>query len=407
MKKALVIFGMFFLILQVNAPLRAMSSWNQKANFGGDARHRAIGFSIGNRGYMGLGHVNSVVDVLYEDIWEYDPGTNSWTQKANFGGGLRYHAIAFSIGNKGYVGTGRMPSGWYSNDLWEYDPTTNVWTAKTSMPALERRGAVAFVVNGEGYVGTGQTTSGYANDFMKYNPVTNAWSPVATFIGFARTSAVAFALNNKGYVGTGGSNDFYQYDPLTNTWTPKAVAGPTSRMEATGFAVAGKGYLGTGDNFSSGDNYGDFWQYNDTTDTWKQVEDFGGIARRYLASFVIGSKAYAGTGTSGTNYRDFWEFDPALIGVSVNEYANLESFIDVYPNPVSDYFTVNFSNLTVFEANKFKVHLFNSFGQLLSVQNLQEPSLVVDCSKFEKGNYLVQLTNESNTVIGSHKVIVQ
>jgi N-acetylneuraminic acid mutarotase len=382
--------------------LFAASAWNQKANFGGEARHRAIGFSIGNRGYMGLGHVNSVVDVLYEDIWEYDPGTNSWTQKANFGGGFRFHAVAFSIGNKGYVGTGRVPSGLYENDLWEYDPVTNVWTQKTDMPALERRGAVAFVVNGEGYIGTGQTTSGNVDDFMKYNPTTDSWAPVATFIGFARTSAVGFAINNKGYVGTGGANDFYEYDPLTDSWSVKAMVGPTSRQEATGFVVNGKGYIGTGDNFSSGDNYGDFWEYDPLTDTWTQIEDFGGIARRYLSSFTIGAKAYCGTGTSGTNYRDFWEFDPALM-VSTNNLNKPGIQVSVYPNPVATQFTVHINN----PADNMQISVLNISGQPVFVKKQMQETTTIDCGNWENGNYIVQVADKTGKQIATQKIIVE
>ena len=98
--------------------------WIEKANFGGEARHRGVGFSVGGRGYMGLGHYNSIVDILFEDIWEYDPGSNTWTQKANFtASGTRSRAVGFSIGNKGYIGTG------YSfvtmNDFWEYNPVND------------------------------------------------------------------------------------------------------------------------------------------------------------------------------------------------------------------------------------------------------------------------------------------
>jgi hypothetical protein len=32
---------------------------------------------------------------------------DSWTQKADFGGAVRYGAVGFSIGTKGYVGTGQ------------------------------------------------------------------------------------------------------------------------------------------------------------------------------------------------------------------------------------------------------------------------------------------------------------
>ena len=37
--------------------------------------------------YIGTGNGNGYN--LYNDFWEYDPSTNTWTQKANFGGSAR------------------------------------------------------------------------------------------------------------------------------------------------------------------------------------------------------------------------------------------------------------------------------------------------------------------------------
>ena len=103
------------------------NTWTQKANFGGTGRWGAVGFSIGTKGYIGTG---LVVNFLVNDFWEYDPTANAWTQKANFGGTPRYGAVGFSIGTKGYVGTG-LSSG-FTNDFWEYDPAANTWTQKAN-----------------------------------------------------------------------------------------------------------------------------------------------------------------------------------------------------------------------------------------------------------------------------------
>ena len=45
---------------------------------------------------------------------------NTWLQKADFGGGTRFLAVGFSIGNYGYIGTGDATSN--QNDFWQYDP---------------------------------------------------------------------------------------------------------------------------------------------------------------------------------------------------------------------------------------------------------------------------------------------
>jgi hypothetical protein len=66
-----------------------------------------------------------------------NPTANTWQQKADMaftqpnGPKPRYSAVSFSIGSKGYIGTGY--DGAYKNDFWEYDPATNVWTQK-AMP---------------------------------------------------------------------------------------------------------------------------------------------------------------------------------------------------------------------------------------------------------------------------------
>jgi len=57
-----------------------------------------------------LNFFNDINLIYKNDFWEYDPATNVWVQKVNFGGDAREQAIGFSIGNKGYIGTGNRPN---------------------------------------------------------------------------------------------------------------------------------------------------------------------------------------------------------------------------------------------------------------------------------------------------------
>ena len=55
--------------------------------------------------------------------------TQTWTARTNFGGVTRSGAVGFSIGTKGYIGTGGIGiSGSYYNDFWQWDQVTNAWT---------------------------------------------------------------------------------------------------------------------------------------------------------------------------------------------------------------------------------------------------------------------------------------
>ena len=131
-------------------------AWVQKANINVNGTLQAVGFSVGTKGYVTTGR-----DGLNEkSTWEYDPATDTWTQKADFGGVGREEAVAFVINGKGYVGTGIFgtSSSGYQSDFWEYDPTTNIWTQKANFGGSRRIGSVAFVVNGIGYVGLGNMT---------------------------------------------------------------------------------------------------------------------------------------------------------------------------------------------------------------------------------------------------------
>ena len=404
-------YTLTLIALLASAESFATSNWTQKANFGGVARHRTTSFTIGNKGYMGLGHYNSGPggNIHLADFWEYDPGSNSWTQKADFGGGQRYHAVGETYGNKAYVGTGRAPGSILMNDWWEFDPISNSWTAKATFPGTERRGAVAFKIDEYIFVGTGQIPSGYTNDFFAYDPINDQWlTGIANFPGSSRTSAASFSLNNKGYVGTGGvgcgTTDFYEYKLLTNQWVQRADVGTMIRQEAAGFAVNGKGYIAAGDNCSSGTNYKDVWEYDPTLDSWTQIDDFAGSARRYLDAFVIGNRAFCGLGTSGVNYSDLWEFDAIL---STIQHHKETVKMDVFPNPIIDKATFSLSAIPQGgSAEMFTLTLYSMEGKMVCEEQFENQNIYFERNGIESGLYIYHLNYEATTVRNG-KIIIE
>jgi hypothetical protein len=203
--------------------------WTQKANFEGAARYNAVGFSIGDKGYIGTGAYYGS-STYYKDFWEYNPDSDTWTQKANIELPFiaqRSAAVGFSIGSKGYVGLGTVvyllwgfiPINIYFSDFYEYDQTANTWTMKKSFSGGARYDAVGFSIGSKGYVGTGYDGSTFYNDFWEYDSVADTWTQKANFGGTARGSAVGFSIGNRGYIGTGSDNlsqflkDFWEYTP--------------------------------------------------------------------------------------------------------------------------------------------------------------------------------------------------
>lgn len=302
--------ALLFSFIGITMPSAYADTWTQKANYGGTASNAQVGLSIGEKGY--------VWERSTKLFWEYDPVADTWTQKANFSGTLTTDVVAFSIGSKGYLGTG-LSSSEYKAEFWEYDPATGdsgTWTQKADFGGEIRKNAVGFSIGTKGYIGTGSHQTSYFKDFWEFDPSSGAdgaWAAVTNFGGIERNYAVGFSIGTKGYIGTGtdGSSyykDLWEYDSGTGAWTQKADFGGIERYRAVGFAIGDYGYVGLG--YSSSGYKKDFWEYDPTLNTWTQKSDFTGMARYAASAFVIGSKAYVGAGYTGEYANDFWEYDP-------------------------------------------------------------------------------------------------
>lgn len=288
-------------------------AWSQKANVGGGIRANGVAFTIGTKGYIGTGYTNSGANY---DFWEYDPATDVWTQKADFAGYIRNQALGFSAGGKGYIGMGVMFS--MMNDFWEYDPSLNAWTQKANYPGQARTLSSTFTIGSKAYLALGYDAS-YTpvNEVYEYDPANDAWTQKTNFPGQARYSALAATVGNKGYI-CGGSvpmigvtNEMWEYNPTNDSWTAKTSFPAGGRDALLGFSVGGKVYAGTGNN---GSLHKDMWSFDPSADSWTQILDFAAGYRINAISFTIGNKAYTGTGYDQNYNRtnDFWEFDPAV-----------------------------------------------------------------------------------------------
>ena len=100
----------------------------------------ATGFSIGTKGYIGTGYTTAGNT---KDFWEWDQVTGAWTKKADFGGVIWNNATGFSIGTSGYIGVGYF-SGNGKKDLWEYTPGTPSTTAVNENEQLIHLSAFSF-----------------------------------------------------------------------------------------------------------------------------------------------------------------------------------------------------------------------------------------------------------------------
>lgn len=320
MKKNLTKLFISLSIVLMTTSAYAQDNWTYLGALGDPTqfaapRQYATAFSIGSKGYLGLGF-DGCCNAL-ADFWEFDPATNSWTQKADFAGAPRWGAACFSVGGKGYVGTGRNVSATMFTDFWEYDPTSNLWTQKNDFAGGLRRGAIGLTIDGIGYMGLGWNGSYPFKDFYKYDASTDSWTAMADFAGSRRYYPAGFSIGTMGYVGTGfdssslGTNDFWSYDASADSWAQVANYPLAYTGSAVGFAINNKGFMGTGGN----GYFPNFYEYDPLSDVWTERASYPGYPGvTYAAGFAIGTKGYIGTGWmpyAGTR-SDFYEYTPLI-----------------------------------------------------------------------------------------------
>lgn len=285
-------------------------SWEEKVSLGQIGRFQGIGFSIDNQGYIGLGGtITNIADML-NDFWKYDEAGNTWIQKADFPGEKRLNAIGFSIGGKGYVGLGGDFSNNLFNDLWQYDPVIDTWERMPDMPAEKRTNAFAFVVDGKGYIGGG-FGFGSTTDMWRFDPENKSWTRVADYPGIGTTGMVNFAIGNKGYVGMGFiANDFWEYNTTTNQWKQLKNFPGDWIHNSVSFSSNGFGIVATGAG-PNGNRSNATFKYDPSIDTWIQLPGFSGKERTDAVGFTLLSGFMVGTGSTSFNYdlvSDFYRY---------------------------------------------------------------------------------------------------
>jgi hypothetical protein len=409
MKKfTLIILNCTLFFLLNTSFSRSQGTWTQKANVFTSARAGVTGFSIGNKGYMGTGWLFGFTPAYYNDFWEWDQTSSAWTQKANFAGSSRGDALGFSIGSKGYIVTGIVAGfALATNELWEWDQATNTWSQKATFPGITRSAGAGFSIGLYGYAGLGYN-GGALNDLWQYSQVTNSWTQMAN-IPVARFVCAAFSIGTLGYVCTGivsgvtYLDDVWEFDPANNSWSQKASFPGGTRAYAAGFSIGSKGYFGTGSNGTN--SFSDFWSFDPASNLWTQKASYlHAVTDIDQSGFSIGCKGYFGTGatepgTSATYYNDFWEYDPdtcSLTGIDVN--PNNQFTLTIGPNPFSEKLNISINSNQPSEIIIYDMNSKKVFYKTFT------NSVSVNTQSFAKGIYIYEVKNK-NGYLNKGKIV--
>jgi gliding motility-associated-like protein len=351
-----------------NDQLNVMGAYSQKgvanANNMPGSRQQSLTWTdnagklwlMGGYGYsstLGLGQLN--------DLWKYDPDTNSWTWLRGSTGlnarpvmgikgtpssknepGARQSAVKWIdkagnlwlMGGNGFGTTG-PPS--YLNDLWMYNIATNQWTwmggdegigasgvygikdtpSRNNIPGA-RIGAVNWtdaegnfwLMGGVGYDATG--ARGYLNDLWKYNVDTQLW----TWVSGDNTVNTS---NNYGVKGIAAAGNMPGGRQFALSWPDQK-----GNLWLMGGTVYKSGSTPTRSN--------DTWKYNIHSGMWTWIGgdiNNGGMYSekgKFTVGAIPGSRIYGnslydnkgniwiagGSGLGSSYLADVWQFDTSI-----------------------------------------------------------------------------------------------
>ena len=227
------------------------NTWSSRAAMP-DIRYQSDGMEvISNQLYVPGGWTQVNPALPHNNLWVYDPASNTWSSKASFppmngNPGLSGNCAGGAINNKLYVQTSE--DGWdgYYNFLHVYNPANDTWTQLANSPTSHA--APGFgVISNKFYVVGGNNSSGITGQLDVYDPVSSAWTTKKSMPTAINNPASA-VLNGKLYI-IGGSDAYGNitnmvqvYDPATDIWTSDAPM-PTARSSATAAVWNGTIYV--------------------------------------------------------------------------------------------------------------------------------------------------------------------
>ncbi len=382
MKKLSLILVSLSLLISLDG-WSAVSGWSQKASLAAHGRHRGVGIAIGTKGYMGLGHYNGAgPNIVLKDWWQYDPASNTWTQKADYignGGNGTYAPLTFGMDDYGFIGGGQVA---FSLSFYKYDPATNLWSAVADCP-VHSQNFKAFAFGTKGYCIEG-------NQVYEYDAITDIWS-VKTSIPF--TVGVwnsSFVIDGKGYIKNGTS--LWEYKPTTDQWTNRASYPGIATRASASFSQNNKGYIVCGYSGSLSNVQGETWEFDPALNQWNQLLDFPGTKRRFCSGFTIGNRAFMGIGTNGTNFSDLWEFDATQVYADLDEQTNKSNF-HAFPNPA-----VNLIKFKSDQLKEFEIHIFSLTGKLIGEVSATNGFVTFNRGNISSGAYLYQVVFDGEII---------
>ena len=188
--------------------------------------------------YVFGGYVNTPTsNGARDDVWVYDPDTNTFSHVADMPYAVAGHGLAL-VGSRAYVVSGMFRQGYNfgapSNHMFSLDlaDVAAGWRDEPDAP-VARDHTAAVVIGGQIYLVAGQEAdeqyTGVRPDLHRYDPATQTWTRLADAPdggrGHIDQSTIAwngrilmFGGNGNGAPGQNYRAEVFAYDPATDAW---------------------------------------------------------------------------------------------------------------------------------------------------------------------------------------------
>jgi N-acetylneuraminic acid mutarotase len=391
--------------------LSAAQSWSRLADYPGTGRDDGAVFTIANKAYCLTG-----MQVGYSctrDGSTFDATTLTWSAMAPLPvANERQYAAAFSANAKGYLFGGRDCAGHSLKDVWQYDPGLDSWIKKSPMPAKGRCAVSCFLLNNKAYmVGGLDSTNTVLNQVWEYDPLVDAWTQKANLPFSGCWRGCGFAIDTSGYIcyGLQAGNTFlrtiYRYSASTDTWLKLSSLGLGPRYYS-GCAVVGQKACLYGGIDSLGSMHNDLIVFDPLPNSLYTLPGLPApaYARKGIMAFALLNRFFLSTGidTSLTRVRETWEStSPTLV---FEESMSLPG-LSVFPNPSSGLIHIATDSK---ENTSLTLCLRDAQGKVLHTQRIPAGGAKLNLADLgiQPGLYFIELRNAENR-IGVAKSIYQ
>lgn len=295
-----------------------------------------------------------------DDIWIYDPESNTWTEQDNTGANIpesRSYPVCSKDGSTIYLTSGLSNAGDGLMDSWSYDLSTNEWSSMEDYPGACAGGA-GFTYDGNPHVFAGFDPDAkfisFRNDIWVFLIASLYWDFVnqsgltiseRSFFSFVLTyAAIVYIFGGMDYDKDIALNDSYVLDLSTFTWS-QLSDGPHLSKSAAVF-LDDENILIFGGLNENGDASNNMWRYNPANDNWNNI-------------------------------------------VGIQPMDSSKETFTVFPNPTNEYFTIDLSS--TLDADY--IELYDLSGKLVHRINIpiRASSNFVFGSELERGSYILKI----------------